>query len=64
MRMRIVLLGLLCWSTMSAVAVGQVSIGFSISVFPSLVAVPGYPVYYAPSLDSNYFFTSVRLISQ
>jgi hypothetical protein len=25
-------------------------------VYPTLVAVPGYPVYYAPQLNANYFF--------
>lgn len=32
------------------------SIGINLSVFPELVQVPGYPLYYAPDLDSNYFF--------
>jgi len=34
----------------------QVSIGISIGLFPQLTAIPGYPVYYAPAVDSNYFF--------
>lgn len=34
----------------------QVSIGINVPVYPRLVVVPGYPVYYAPQLDSNYFF--------
>ena len=33
-----------------------VSIGINLPVYPQLVAVPGYPVYYAPQLNSNYFF--------
>jgi hypothetical protein len=33
-----------------------VSIGINLPVYPQLVAVPGYPVYYAPHLHSNYFF--------
>ncbi len=33
-----------------------VSIGINLPLFPELVPVPGYPVYYAPRLDSNYFF--------
>lgn len=46
-------------------AIGQVSIGISVPgvsigiyqpVYPELVLVPGYPVYYAPRLNSNYFF--------
>jgi hypothetical protein len=34
----------------------QVSIGINVPIYPRLVVVPGYPVYYAPQLDSNYFF--------
>jgi hypothetical protein len=34
----------------------SVSIGINLPVFPELVAVPGYPVYYAPRMNSNYFF--------
>ncbi len=34
----------------------SVSIGFSQAHYPELVAVPGYPVYYDPNSDSNYFF--------
>lgn len=34
----------------------QVSIGIHISAYPRLVAVPGYPVYYAPQIRANYFF--------
>lgn len=34
----------------------NVSIGINLPLFPNLVPVPGYPVYYAPSLDANYFF--------
>ena len=33
-----------------------VSIGINLPVYPELVPVPGYPVYYAPRLSSNYFF--------
>jgi hypothetical protein len=33
-----------------------VSIGINQPVYPNLVRVPGYPVYYAPSLRSNYFY--------
>src|SRR3984893_7856549 len=39
-----------------APAGAQVSIGINLGVYPDLVAVPGYPVYYAPQLDSNFFF--------
>jgi hypothetical protein len=33
-----------------------VSIGINVPVYPQLVPVPGYPVYYAPQLNANYFF--------
>jgi hypothetical protein len=33
-----------------------VSVGINQPVYPELVPVPGYPVYYAPRGDSNYFF--------
>jgi len=39
-----------------APAAAQISIGVNLSGYPDLVPVPGYPVYYAPQLDSNYFF--------
>jgi hypothetical protein len=32
------------------------SIGINLPVFPELVVVPGYPVYYAPSVKADYFF--------
>lgn len=34
----------------------SVDIGINLRLYPELVPVPGYPVYYAPRLDSNYFF--------
>jgi hypothetical protein len=56
-------LSMLSWSVTSALAqvsVGiglpGVSIGINLPLYPELVPVPGYPVYYAPRLDSNYFF--------
>jgi len=41
-----------------AVGVGYpgVNIGIHYSTYPDLVRIPGYPVYYAPQVDSNYFF--------
>lgn len=39
----------------SNVSVG-ISIGINVPVYPRLVLVPGYPVYYAPHLRMNYFF--------
>ena len=60
----IVLSLLLCALTPAAaqVSVGvgighpSVSIGVSVPVYPELVVVPNYPVYYAPRLRANYFF--------
>src|SRR5678816_2911972 len=34
----------------------SVSIGINLGAYPQLVRVPGYPVYYAPQVNSNYFF--------
>lgn len=34
----------------------NVSIGINLPLYPELVRVPGYPVYYAPRLNANYFF--------
>ncbi|MGA8863091.1 MAG: hypothetical protein WBM09_02085 [Gallionella sp.] len=33
-----------------------VSIGINMPAYPRLVPVPGYPVYYDPAVDANYFF--------
>ena len=56
-------LGLMVGSITSAtaqVSIGiglpGVSIGINLPVYPELVPVPGYPVYYAPRVGSNYFF--------
>src|ERR1043166_4252945 len=38
----------------AAAANAQVSI--NLEVFPNLVPVPNYPVYYAPGVRGNYFF--------
>jgi hypothetical protein len=32
------------------------SIGINLPAYPQLVVVPGYPVYYAPRMQANYFF--------
>ena len=34
----------------------SVQIGFNVTAYPQMVAVPGFPVYYAPSVDANLFF--------
>jgi hypothetical protein len=65
MRYVLIALWMLFWSATSAMAqmsVGigiglpGVSIGINLPVFPELVRVPGYPVYYAPRLNMNFFF--------
>lgn len=33
-----------------------VSLGFVVSSYPTMQRIPGYPVYYDPRADSNYFF--------
>ena len=59
----LIVMWMLACSVMSAeaqVSIGiglpNVSIGINLPLFPELVPVPGYPVYYAPRMDSNYFF--------
>jgi len=58
----IVMSMLLCWVTSAAAQVSisiglpTVSIGINLPLFPHLVRVPGYPVYYAPQMEANYFF--------
>jgi hypothetical protein len=63
MRYIVALFLMLCVSVTSAVAQVSIGIGFpgvsigiNLPVYPQLVRVPGYPVYYAPSLNSNFFF--------
>ena len=38
------------------ISTSNVSIGVSVPLYPELVRVPGHPVYYAPRLQSNFFF--------
>jgi hypothetical protein len=38
------------------VSIPGLSIGLNMPMYPQLVRVPGYPVYYAPQQTSNYFF--------
>jgi hypothetical protein len=53
---------LLCSATAApaqvSIGVGlpNVSIGINLPLYPELVPIPGYPVYYAPSVAANYFF--------
>jgi len=58
-----ILLGMLLSSAASAavqVSIGiglpHVNIGINLPAYPELVVVPGYPVYYAPRLEANFFF--------
>ncbi len=62
-RFGLILIFTLLWSATSAIAqvsigigLPSVSIGINFPLYPELVQVPGYPVYYAPRMDSNYFF--------
>jgi hypothetical protein len=60
MRYLLVAVSLLLGTATSASAQLSVEIGVNIGIdvpaFPELVLVPGYPVYYDPRGDSNYFF--------
>ncbi|GFO55030.1 hypothetical protein GMSM_20370 [Geomonas sp. Red276] len=53
---------LLCLATSApagisiGISLPSVSIGINLPLFPELAPVPGYPVYYAPRVDGNYFF--------
>ena len=50
--------GIAAAAAQMSVGIGMpgVSIGINLPVYPQLVRVPGYPVYYAPKMNSNYFF--------
>lgn len=39
-----------------APAMAQVSFSLNIGAYPALQPIPGYPVYYAPGVNTNYFF--------
>lgn len=58
----IVMLMLACSVTSSeaqlSIGIGlpNVSIGINLPFYPQLSPVPGYPVYYAPGVNANYFF--------
>lgn len=49
------MLGMLLYPLASLAEV-SVSIGINLPVYPNLVLIPGYPVYYAPRLQANFFF--------
>ncbi|MFZ6748198.1 hypothetical protein [Undibacterium sp. Ren11W] len=45
------------WAQISVrIGVPGIDIGINLPLYPELMPVPGYPVYYAPQLNSNYFF--------
>lgn len=63
MRNRLIALSIMLCLALPASAQVSVSVGFqvanigiSVSTYPNLVLVPGYPVYYASDINSNYFF--------
>src|SRR5690348_16147263 len=58
MRTLLFVLALLLGSVSSSFAYTNfgISIGINVPAYPQLVQVPGYPVYYAPQLNANYFF--------
>jgi hypothetical protein len=63
MRSKFIVLCLLLFSAAAAHAQVSVhlrlpsaSLGINIPLYPELAPVPGYPVYYAPKMHSNYFF--------
>jgi hypothetical protein len=56
MRRLFIMLWLLVGSIVSAEAQVSISIGINLPSYPTLVAVPGYPVYYAPRTNANYFY--------
>ena len=63
MRLGLIALWMLVCSVISAeaqlsigIGLPNLSIGINLPVYPELIPVPGYPVYYAPQVDGNYFF--------
>jgi hypothetical protein len=65
MRKPLIVLWMLCCSITAAFAQVSVGIGFNLPglsiginlpAYPQMALVPGYPVYYAPQMNSNYFF--------
>ena len=63
MRNKLILIWMLACTSVPALAQVSVNfgspdvqIGLNLNLFPELVPVPGYPVYYAPRLNANYFF--------
>jgi len=55
-RYAVILLVMLFCSTASAAVQVSIGIGINVPAYPELVVVPGYPVYYAPRMEANFFF--------
>ena len=51
-----IIVAMMLSTAVPAFAAVNVSIGINLPTYPRLVRVPGYPVYYAPSVATNYFF--------
>lgn len=51
-----VFIAMLMASLLPAHAEVSINIGINMPTYPDLVLVPGYPVYYNPYAESNYFF--------
>lgn len=56
LRYLVIVLPMLLGSATVAHADVSVSIGINLPAYPRLVLIPGYPVYYDPYVDANYFF--------
>ncbi|WP_301102634.1 hypothetical protein [Propionivibrio sp.] len=56
MRHIFIVLWMLFFAATPTLAQVSVNIGINMSSYPELVRVPGYPVYYAPRQNSNFFF--------
>ena len=56
MRRTFIALMLACGFVTAASAQVSISIGVNVPSYPQLVRVPNYPVYYAPGMDTNFFF--------
>jgi hypothetical protein len=50
------LAGLVALLGAASSAVAEWSIGINLNAYPQLAPIPGYPVYYAPGLNANYFY--------
>jgi hypothetical protein len=58
--MRTAIIATLALFALAVGASAQVTFSVRLGSYPTMVAIPGYPVYYAPALDYNYFFYEDR----